>query len=432
MAKSKIDVLLGLQWGDEGKGKIVDVLSPKYDLIARFQGGPNAGHTLEFEGHKHVLHTIPSGIFHQDTANVIGNGVIIDLQILEKELQKLEEFGAHPEKNLYISSKAHVIAPSHRILDAVYEKSKGDQKIGSTLKGIGPTYTDKVARIGLRMGDLRSDKFQEKYAKLKTHHFKIIEAYDPNWKEIRIDGLAFDDYEKIWLEALESVSRIQLVDSSRFINDALKAGKSVLAEGAQGTLLDIDFGSYPFVTSSNTITAAVCTGLGVSPHTIGKVYGVFKAYCTRVGSGPFPSELFDNNGQQLRDNGHEYGSTTGRPRRCGWLDMVALKYAITINGVTDLVITKADVMDDFETIEVSTHYDIDGEQVDYIPFEMDEEKTKPVYKQLPGWKQNITEEMDANKLPENFLKYIKFVEDDVEVPVSIISVGPDRKQTIIR
>lgn len=432
MAESKIDVLLGLQWGDEGKGKIVDVLSPKYDLIARFQGGPNAGHTLEFEGHKHVLHTIPSGIFHADTANVIGNGVIIDLQILENELAKLEAFGAKPEKNLYISNKAHVIAPSHRILDAVYEKSKGDQKIGSTLKGIGPTYTDKVARIGLRMGDLHSPRFEEKYKKLTTHHFKIIEAYDPEWEKITIDGLSFKEYEAKWLAAMQSVRRIQLVDSSKYINDALKRGENVLAEGAQGTLLDIDFGSYPFVTSSNTITAAVCTGLGVSPHTIGRVYGVFKAYCTRVGSGPFPSELENDEGQKLRDNGHEYGSTTGRPRRCGWLDMVALKYAITINGVTDLVITKADVMDDFDAIKLSTHYIIDNEKVDYIPFEFEDDNAVPVLKEFPGWKKDITKETEEEALPENFMKYIAFVEKETEVPVSVISLGPDRTQTIIR
>ena len=432
MQELKVDVLLGLQWGDEGKGKIVDVFTPKYDIIARFQGGPNAGHTLEFNGQKHVLHTIPSGIFHSDTLNLIGNGVIIDLKIVQEELQKLVEKGANPAKNLLISKKAHLILPSHRMLDAAYEQAKGKNKIGSTLKGIGPTYTDKTARLGLRMGDLLMDNFMDRYEKLKATHFEILKSYKLDIAEQKIDGLNFEDYEKRWLDAISITREIQLVDSEIFINESLKAGKTVLAEGAQGTLLDVDFGSYPFVTSSNTVAAAVCTGLGIAPNKIGRTYGVFKAYCTRVGSGPFPTELFNDHGQLLRDNGHEYGSTTGRPRRCGWLDLPALRYSIMINGVTDLIITKADVMDEFDTITVCTHYDFKGKRLDYLPYEVLDEQLKPVLEDHQGWNADITKAEKLEQLPNQFLQYVESIEKAVDCPISVVSVGPDRTQTIIR
>ncbi len=429
---TKVDVLLGLQWGDEGKGKIVDVLTGAYDLIARFQGGPNAGHTLEFDGQKHVLHTIPSGIFHPKTMNLIGNGVIIDVLILHRELNKLIEKGANPSKNLLISKKAHLIIPTHRMLDAAYERSKGEMKIGSTLKGIGPTYTDKVARNGLRIGDFLTADFAEKYQNLKEKHLQILDSYGFEYQTETIEGLSLEEYEKQWFAAIETVKTIPFVDSEHYINQQLKSGKRVLAEGAQGSLLDIDFGSYPFVTSSNTISAAVCTGLGIAPNKVGKVYGVFKAYCTRVGSGPFPTELSNATGQLLRDNGHEYGSTTGRPRRCGWLDLPALRYAIMLNGVTDLIITKADVMDSFETIDVCTHYNIDGEIVNLIPYELNNAGIEPVFKGLRGWKTNISAISKIEMLPEAFMEYIRFVEQETEVPVTIVSTGPDREQTIIR
>jgi len=432
MQEMKVDVLLGLQWGDEGKGKIVDVFTPKYDIIARFQGGPNAGHTLEFNGGKHVLHTIPSGIFHQETINLIGNGVIIDLKIFNDELEELREKGAEPSKNLVISKKSHLITPTHRLLDAAYEKAKGKQKIGSTLKGIGPTYTDKIARTSLRIGDIAMDNFQERYAKLKERHFNILKNYDFDIENHKIDGLSFVEYEQKWMDAAKSMDNIRLVDSEQFINDHLKAGKSVLAEGAQGTLLDVDFGSYPFVTSSNTISAAVCTGLGIAPNKIGKVFGVFKAYCTRVGSGPFPTELFDKDGELLREYGHEFGSTTGRPRRCGWLDLPALRYAIMINGVTDLIITKADVMDKFDTLKVCTSYKLGEQQLSYMPYEILDDKLEPVFETHQGWNEDITKTDSMDDLPQNFLKYIKYVENAVECPVSVVSVGPDRNQTIIR
>ena len=428
----KVDVLLGLQWGDEGKGKIVDVFTPKYDIIARFQGGPNAGHTLEFNGMKHVLHTIPSGIFHPQTMNVIGNGVIIDLKIFKDELDKLIDKGAEPSKNLLISKKSHMILPSHRMLDAAYEQSKGKQKIGSTLKGIGPTYTDKTARVGLRIGDILAKDFTEKYEKLKARHMRILETYNFDINSVKVDGLQFDEYEKTWLNAIKDIKKIPFIDSEHYINQQLTAGKKILAEGAQGTLLDVDFGSFPFVTSSNTVTAAVCTGLGIAPSKIGKVYGVFKAYCTRVGSGPFPSELFDEVGQKLRDNGHEYGSTTGRPRRCGWLDLPALKYAIMIDGVTDLIITKADVMDDFDEINICTSYQYQGKELDYLPYEIAEEDMQPQYTSLKGWKTDITEITDLGKIPQELKDFIKFVEDKVSTPVTVVSTGPDRKQTMIK
>ncbi len=430
--ENKVDILLGLQWGDEGKGKIVDVFTPNYDIIARFQGGPNAGHTLEFNGQKHVLHTIPSGIFHKNTLNIIGNGVIMDLKIMQEELDNLYEKGADPKENLYISKKCHLITPSHRLLDAVYEAAKGKDKIGSTLKGIGPTYTDKTARLGLRMGDVLMDNFQERYDKLKSRHLEIAKDFDFDISAHKIDNLSFDEYEAKWLKATSIATEYRLIDSEQFINDNLKAGKTILAEGAQGTLLDVDFGSYPFVTSSNTISAAVCTGLGVAPNKIGKTFGVFKAYCTRVGSGPFPTELFDNDGQRLRDNGHEYGSTTGRPRRCGWLDIPALKYSIMINGVTDLIITKADVMDDFNSFDVCTHYNYNDETLEYMPYEILDDKLGSILETKKGWNTDITKAQSIDDLPAEFLDYIKYIEETVECPISVVSVGPDRAQTIIR
>lgn len=429
---AKVDVLLGLQWGDEGKGKIVDVLTGKYDIIARFQGGPNAGHTLEFDGSKHVLHTIPSGIFHQDSINIIGNGVIIDPSILRRELDLLKVKGVEPSKNLVISKKSHLILPTHRYLDAVYENAKGDKKIGSTLKGIGPTYTDKTARNGLRIGDTDSPNFIHKYNDLKALHAKIIESYDCDFGTFKIDGLSFDEYEQKWLESVEYIKEIPFIDSEQYINQALNAGKSILAEGAQGTLLDVDFGNYPYVTSSNTTTAAVCTGLGIAPNRIGKVYGVFKAYCTRVGSGPFPTELVNETGEMLRKSGHEFGSTTGRPRRCGWLDIIALKYSIMLNGVTDLIITKADVMDDFSAIDVCTSYRIDGQHVDVFPFDLSDVSIEPVLRRFEGWQSNLTHVKTIEGLPKEFKDYVDFIEETVATPITIISTGPDRTQTIIK
>ena len=432
MKHMKVDVLLGLQWGDEGKGKIVDVFTPNYDIIARFQGGPNAGHTLEFNGMKHVLHTIPSGIFHPTTMNVIGNGVIIDLKIFKDELDKLIDKGAEPSKNLLISKKAHMILPTHRMLDAAYEKAKGKDKIGSTLKGIGPTYTDKTARVGLRIGDTLAKDFMSRYEKLKSRHLNILDTYNFDINSVQLDGMSFDEYEKTWLAAIEDIQKIPFIDSEHYINQQLQAGKKILAEGAQGTLLDVDFGSFPFVTSSNTVTASVCIGLGIAPSKIGKVYGVFKAYCTRVGSGPFPSELFDEVGQRLRDNGHEYGSTTGRPRRCGWLDLPALKYAIMVDGVTDLIITKADVMDDFEEINICTSYQYQDKELDYLPYEIAEEDLQPQYTSLKGWKTDITKINNLDAIPQELKDYIKFVEDEVNTPITVVSTGPDRKQTMIK
>jgi len=418
----KIDVLLGLQWGDEGKGKIVDVLTPKYDIIARFQGGPNAGHTLEFNNIKHVLHTIPSGIFHSEKANIIGNGVVIDPVILVKEIKEAEKIGANLKDNLYISKKALLIMPTHRMLDKAYEAYKGSNKIGSTLKGIGPTYTDKTARIGLRIGNIFGEDFLEKYTTTKNHHQKIFVGY--NFTETD------EEYEKQWFEALEYLKVFKFIDSEQYINNSLKEEKTILAEGAQGALLDIDFGSYPFVTSSNTTTSGVCTGLGVSPHKIGEVLGICKAYCTRVGSGPFPSELNDADGQLLRDNGHEYGSTTGRPRRCGWLDMVSLKYSIMLNGVTQLIITKADVLSGFETLKVAVGYKVNGETIDYVPFEINDE-IEPVYKEFPGWKSDITECKKKEELPAELISYLEYLENETGVEVKYLSVGPDRTQTIV-
>ena len=415
------DVLLGLQWGDEGKGKIVDVLTPKYDIIARFQGGPNAGHTLEFEGIKHVLHTIPSGIFRENVINIIGNGVVIDPIILKHEIEELEKLNVDVTKKLLISKKAHLILPTHKLLDKASEKAKGKLKIGSTLKGIGPTYMDKTGRNGLRVGDILSRNFSEKFLRLKDKHFQLLNDIE-------------DDYsimEKEFLESIEFLKRFEHIDSEHYLNNAIKNGKKVLAEGAQGTLLDIDFGTYPFVTSSNTISAGTCTGMGVAPNKINNIIGIFKAYCTRVGSGPFPTELKDDTGQKMRDIGHEYGATTGRERRCGWIDLPALKYAIMINGVTELCMMKADVLDSFEEIKVCTHYKINGEEFDYFPFEIGKD-TIPVYKSLKGWNTDITNLIDQNNLPKELLDYIHFLEAELEVPIKIVSVGPNRSATIKR
>jgi len=426
----KVDVLLGLQWGDEGKGKIVDVLSPDYDIIARFQGGPNAGHTIEFGGMKFILHTIPSGIFDSKKQNVIGNGVIIDPYVFRKEVKQLKSSDIDPSVNLVISKKSHLILPTHRMLDAVYEKNKGKLKIGSTLKGIGPTYTDKVARHGIRIGEISRPDFMKKYVALKENHQRIIDSFGYDTSTILIDGLAFAAYEMQWFEAIETLKSFKQIDSEHFINQSLNEGKRILAEGAQGTLLDIDFGSYPFVTSSNTICAGVCSGLGIAPSKVGKVFGVFKAYCTRVGSGPFPTELFDADGALMRDEGHEYGSTTGRPRRCGWLDLVALKYAIMLNGVTDLVMTKGDVLSHFETIKISTQYKYNGSLIDHIPYE--DSEVEPNYFDMPGWNDNIEKISTVNEFPDAFDTYIKFIEKETKTRISIVSVGPDRKQTILR
>jgi len=419
----KVDVLLGLQWGDEGKGKIVDVLTPKYDVITRFQGGPNAGHTLEFNNIKQVLHTIPSGIFRKNKMNVIGNGVVIDPIVFKKEIESLKKIGFDLSENLYISKKAHLILPTHRILDAASEQKKGDTKIGSTLKGIGPTYKDKIGRDGLRVGDLLHN-FQDKYtARIENHKVMLSEFFKFDYAEI------LSSCEKEWFEGVEILKSFELVDSEHLINRALKDNKSILAEGAQGTLLDIDFGSYPFVTSSNTICAGACTGLGVSPQKIGNVYGIFKAYCTRVGMGPFPTELNDDIGKKLRNAGNEYGSTTGRPRRCGWLDLVALKFSVMLNGVTELIMMKGDVLDDFDNIKICIGYEIDGEVVEEFPFELTD-NVKPIYVELPGWKTDLTKIKKQDEFPEELNNYISFIEDEMGIPVSIASVGPNREQTI--
>jgi adenylosuccinate synthase len=418
-----VDVLLGLQWGDEGKGKIVDVLTPKYDIIARFQGGPNAGHTLEFEGIKHVLHTIPSGIFRDNVVNVIGNGVVIDPIILLKEIKQLEELNVDVQTKLLISKKAHVILPTHKLLDQASEISKGKHKIGSTLKGIGPTYMDKTGRNGLRIGDIKSPNFHKKYQKLKEKHFNLLKNTNL-LKDI-------ESIENEFLESIEYLKKFEHIDSEHYLNNAFKNGKNILAEGAQGSLLDIDFGTYPFVTSSNTITAGTCTGLGIAPNKIKKVVGIFKAYCTRVGSGPFPSELENKVGEKIRKLGNEFGATTGRERRCGWIDLPALKYAIMINGVTELSMMKADVLDSFKEIFVCTHYVQQEKQIDYFPFELNEE-TKPVFKKVPGWNQDTTKCKKEEDFPKELSNYIKYLEKELEIPISIVSVGPNRTETIIR
>ena len=426
----KADILLGLQWGDEGKGKIVDVLTPRYDIIARFQGGPNAGHTIIFDNKKFILHTIPSGIFNENTTNIVGNGVIIDPFIFNKEIEKLKASGINAVNNLLLSKKAHLILPTHRLLDAAYESAKGKAKIGSTLKGIGPTYTDKTARNGIRIGNILRDDFLQQYKSLKEKHLQILKAYSFNADDHDLDGIKFKEYEEKWFDAIEQLKIIQIIDSEYFINQSLNAGKSLLAEGAKGTMLDVDFGTYAYVTSSSTVTAGVCTGLGISPHRVGDVLGIFKAYCTRVGSGPFPTELLNDQGQKLRDEGHEYGSTTGRPRRCGWLDLVALKYSIMINGVTKLYMMKADVLNEFDTISVGTKYLHQGRELDYVPFEASYEQLIPELTHLRGWKTNINEIRNHSDIPEALANYVKFIEEQTHVPLDMISVGPDRNQII--
>jgi adenylosuccinate synthase len=422
----KIDILLGLQWGDEGKGKVVDVLAPEYDVVARFQGGPNAGHTLEFDGIKHVLHQIPSGIFRENIQNIVGNGVVLDPVILRKEIQGLQKFNISFKKNLFISKKATIIIPTHKLLDAAYEKSKGDKKIGSTLKGIGPTYQDKIGRVALRVGDILAEDFPEKYQALVEKHKTILSFYD-------FDLAQLPEMEKGFFDAVEFFKTLNLVDSEYAVNDHLKAGKKVLAEGAQGSLLDIDFGSYPFVTSSNTMAAGACTGLGVAPSTIGEVFGIFKAYCTRVGSGPFPTELFDVDGEAMRKEGNEFGSTTGRPRRCGWIDLPALKYSIMINGVTQLFMMKADVLNIFEEIKICTHYELaDGSRVDRLTYELNTVEAKPVYKIVPGWFTSLAEVREYDQFPQELKDYVKYLEEELNVPIKMVSVGPDRTQTILR
>ncbi len=427
----KVDVLLGLQWGDEGKGKVVDLITPAYDIVARFQGGPNAGHTIIFDAKKFVLHTIPSGIFNPQCTNLIGNGVIIDPYILQKEIQSLNGQGIDPTQNLLISRKAHLILPTHRMLDAVQEKAKDKAKIGSTLKGIGPAYTDKTSRNGLRVGDLAANDFQSRYASLRQQHLKTVESFALDLSDCQFDGLDFTAYEKAWLEAAGQLAAMKHTDSEYFVNKALAEGKKVLAEGAQGTLLDVDFGSYPFVTSSNTTIAGVCSGLGVPASVIGKVIGIFKAYCTRVGSGPFPTELFDETGNALREAGNEFGSTTGRPRRCGWLDLPALKYACMLNGVTDLFMMKADVMDALDTIKAATAYHYLGEETDHLPFDHST-PTEPVYTILKGWMQHLPAIPSDGQLPAELNAYVKLIEDFVKVPVKAVSTGPDRSQIVYR
>ena len=419
----KVDVLLGLQWGDEGKGKIVDVLTPKYDIIARFQGGPNAGHTLEFNGIKHVLHTIPSGIFRDGVMNLIGNGVVIDPVIFQGELDKLEPFNIDYKSRLLISKKAHLILPTHRLLDAASEAAKGKDKIGSTLKGIGPTYMDKTGRNGLRVGDIYSPNFKVKYKALVEKHKQMLKRY----KDFNFD---LSELEGPWMAAIELLKELEAVDSEQYINDAIKAGKKVLAEGAQGTMLDIDFGTYPFVTSSNTVTAGTCTGLGVAPTKIGNVIGIFKAYCTRVGSGPFPTELEDEVGEKIRKEGSEFGATTGRPRRCGWVDLPQLKYAIMINGASELSMMKADVLDNFDTIRVCTHYLIDGERYDYFPYDVNDVEVVPVYEDIKGWNCDTTKLTSINEAPAELKAYVEYLERNLEVPITVVSVGPDRTQTL--
>ena len=419
----KVDVLLGLQWGDEGKGKVVDVLTPNYGIVARFQGGPNAGHTLEFEGQKYVLRSIPSGIFQGNKVNIIGNGVVLDPALFKTEVEALEASGHDLTKRLLISKKAHLILPTHRLLDAAYEAAKGSAKIGTTGKGIGPTYTDKISRNGVRVGDLLHN-FDQKYATAVNRHKAILTQY--NYPIDLLEGI-----EKEWFAGIEKLKQFQFIDSEHEVNNYLAKGKAILAEGAQGTMLDIDFGSYPFVTSSNTICAGVCTGLGIAPRHIGEVFGIFKAYCTRVGSGPVPTELEDETGQKMRDLGNEYGSVTGRPRRCGWLDLVALKYAIMINGVSQLIMMKSDVMDDFDTIKACVAYKINGEEISYFPYEADD-SIEPIYAELAGWKCDMTKVQHENEFPEEFNAYISFLENELKTPITIVSVGPDRKQTIFR
>ncbi|MFT7499096.1 MAG: adenylosuccinate synthase, partial [Porticoccaceae bacterium] len=418
-----VNLLLGLQWGDEGKGKIVDVLTADYDIIARFQGGPNAGHTLIFDGYKHVLHTIPSGIFHKTAVNVVGNGVVIDPVIFKNELDNLSQFEIDFKSKLLISRKAHLILPTHRLLDAASETAKGKAKIGSTLKGIGPTYMDKTGRNGLRVGDLEMADWQERYDALTAKHIRMIDFYgvelEYNLAELQAE----------FNEGVKRLKELTFIDSEEYLNNAIKNGKSILAEGAQGSLLDVDFGTYPFVTSSNTTAAGACTGLGIAPNKIGDVFGIFKAYVTRVGSGPFPTELFDEDGARMAKVGHEFGATTGRPRRCGWLDIVALKYAVQVNGVTQLMMMKGDVLSGFDSLQVCTSYSYKGEEITHFPFNVEPENVKPIYTEFKGWEADLTEMTTKEELPKNLLDYIAFIEKEVEVPITIVSVGPDRKQT---
>ena len=421
----KIDLILGLQWGDEGKGKIVDVLTKDYDIIARFQGGPNAGHTLEFDGIKHVLHTIPSGIFHDNKLNIIGNGVVIDPVIFQNEIEKLDELKVDLNDKLLISRKAHLILPTHRLIDKASELSKGKKKIGSTLKGIGPTYMDKTGRNGLRVGDLELDGWDEKFEALTNKHLNIINNFNVDI-EFNIDEL-----KKEFQASLNFLKKITFIDSEHYLNKSIDSGKKILGEGAQGSLLDIDFGTYPYVTSSNTTSAGACTGLGIAPNKINEVFGIFKAYTTRVGSGPFPTELHDAIGQRMAKVGNEFGATTGRPRRCGWLDLVSLKHSITVNGVTELIMMKGDVLSGIEKIKVCTKYNYKGTNVDYLPFSILEENIRPIYEEIDGWEEDITKVNTYEDLPLNFKNYIKFLEDRLKLKIKIISVGPDRKQTIL-
>ncbi len=423
MNKGKVDVLLGLQWGDEGKGKVVDVLTPNYDVVARFQGGPNAGHTLEFEGQKYVLRSIPSGIFQGGKVNIIGNGVVLAPDLFMDEAKDLEKSGHNLKDRLYVSKKAHLIMPTHRILDAALEAAKGKGKVGTTGKGIGPTYTDKVSRNGLRVGDI-FENFEQKYAEHKARHEQML-------RNLGFVDYDIKDVEQKWMEGVEYLKQFHIVDSEHIINKLLKDGKSILCEGAQGTMLDVDFGSYPFVTSSNTICAGACTGLGIGPNKIGEVYGIMKAYCTRVGAGPFPTELFDDTGDTIRQLGHEYGAVTGRERRCGWIDLVALRYAIMVNGVTQLIMMKSDVLDGFDTIKACVAYKKDGEKTEDFPFDI-EMNVEPIYVELPGWKTDMTQMTSENQFPDDFKAYVKFLEEQLDTPIKIISIGPDREQTIIR
>lgn len=421
-----VDLLLGLQWGDEGKGKIVDVLTSKYDIIARFQGGPNAGHTLEFDGIKHVLRTIPSGIFHKDAINIIGNGVVIDPVVFMKEIEGLEKFNIDIYNRLLISRKAHLILPTHRLLDAASEAAKGKAKIGSTLKGIGPTYMDKTGRNGLRVGDMELVDFKERYRTLADKHEAMIKFHDVDMQ------YNLKELEEEFFAAVEQIKKLQFIDSEEYIHNALKEGKTILAEGAQGSLLDIDFGTYPFVTSSNTTAAGACTGLGVAPNRVKNVFGIFKAYTTRVGSGPFPTELFDKVGAEIAKVGREFGAVTGRARRCGWLDLVALKYAVQVNGVTELYMMKGDVLSGFDTLKVCTKYKYNGQEIDHLPFNIEPENVEPIYVEKKGWKADLTGMTTYEELPSELKEYIEFIEKELEVPVKIVSVGPDRTQTILK
>lgn len=421
-----VDLLLGLQWGDEGKGKIVDVLTHNYDIIARFQGGPNAGHTLEFDGIKHVLRTIPSGIFHEKAINLIGNGVVLDPVVFVKELEGLETYGLDYQKKLILSRKAHLILPTHRLLDAASEASKGKAKIGSTLKGIGPTYMDKTGRNGLRLGDLEMKDWKEKYRALANKHEAMISFYNV---DIQYN---LDELEAEFFAAIKTLRKLTFIDSEDYLNQALKNGKTILAEGAQGSLLDIDFGTYPFVTSSNTTAAGACTGLGVAPNKINEVFGIFKAYTTRVGGGPFPTELFDKTGSRMAKVGNEFGAVTGRPRRCGWLDLIALKYTTEISGVTQLMMMKGDVLSGFSKLKICTGYTYQGQRITHFPFNVEAENIRPIYTELDGWDKDLTQISSEEEFPENFKKYIAFIEEFLDIPIKVVSVGPNRKQTINR